>query len=68
MNTAVLGIGRVGSLAAPRPSGVGPGKKVLPSTRTDETERLLETDTLLKIVDPSNNRYLSLRAVSPASI
>jgi hypothetical protein len=58
-----MGMGRVGSPAAPRPSG----EKVLPSTRIGGTESLLETDTLLKTIDPSEN-YLSLRAVSPASI
>lgn len=72
VNTTVLGIGRPGSLVALRPLGVGPGKKVLPSTRKDGTERLLETDTFFKkqkqkTIDPIK-RYLSLRADSPTSI
>lgn len=57
VTTTVLGIGRPGCPAALRPLGVGPGKKVLPSTRKDGTERLLET----------SKRYVSLRADSPAA-
>lgn len=67
VSTPVLGIGRLGWPAALRPLGVGPGEKVLPSTRKNGTERSLETDTVLTTIDLSK-RYLSLRADSPASI